>query len=183
MRTPGPSLLPSQALPTLKVVLAAGGGEGLAPGLNTLVPALAKALDSSNATARGLAGEALDQLAASMDAALYIQPLMQALSASANVRSKVALLERLQGLVAGLHAARPQLVTRHVLPPLLAALGDKRAEVRGPVQGMLGVLVGCMGVDLLDACITLAPAHRLMVAELVAAQQAGAGAGAAVVDS
>lgn len=115
-----------EALQTLEAVLArAAGGEGLAPCLSSLVPALARALDSGALAARNLAISSLDAMVTTADATLFIQPYMQAVVHSTNVRSKAALLERLQGLVRGLYAAKAHLVLRYVLPPLFTGLGDK----------------------------------------------------------
>ena len=97
--------------------------------------------------------------------------VLQALAASSNIRSKAVLLDRLAGLLPALCSVRQPLVTRYVVPPLLAALGDKRQEVKVPLQAVLGVPANCMGVELLDACMSQTPAHRLYISELVAAQQ------------
>lgn len=160
-----------EALGIMAAVFGAVGGAGVGPGLNSLVPALARSLDSGSMNARQLAADALDALLASTDAALFVQPYMQALSGSGNARSKSVLLDRLRGFAPGLYAAKPQMVVRHVLPPLFSALGDKKLDVREALQGVLAALAGCMGLELLDACIAAAPAHKLMISELVAQQQ------------
>lgn len=152
-----------------------GGGAALEPAVLTVVPALCRAIDSNNPSARQAASEALDTVQGSSDAAAWLPPLMAALgSATGGARGKALLLDRLVDCGPGLWQEHPALITKHALPPLFALLGaERRPELRQMAQGTLAVLAKTMGSAVATAAAGLEAAQRARVTAIVKAQQQG----------
>lgn len=125
--------------------------------LNTLVPALAQVLGSTNEKIRGMAHTTVDTLCREIDNTLLIQNMAHCTS-QGGVRGKPAMLEKLNAVALDVYPRKPQLVTRHVLPAVLAIVNEKSSEIRAASSKVLCTLAYMMGPQFYDYTGTL-PSH------------------------
>ena len=117
--------------------------------LNTLVPALAQVLGSTNEKIRGMAHTTVDTLCREIDNTLLIQNMAHCTS-QGGVRGKPAMLEKLNAVALDVYPRKPQLVTRHVLPAVLAIVNEKSSEIRAASSKVLCTLAYMMGPQFYD---------------------------------
>ncbi|KAF5833407.1 hypothetical protein DUNSADRAFT_10276 [Dunaliella salina] len=136
-------------------------------GLNTLIPALAATLGSSNDKIRNVGVKATDALVESVDPALLIQNFAHCASHS-SVRGRPLLVERLQVLARALWPARPTLVLKHALPAAFSLLNDTKGDGRAAANTLLMGLARLMGPQLQEHASGLQPVLQQRVSDAVA---------------
>lgn len=160
-----------QALTTLSQ-LAQTLRERLALGLGTLVPALAANLGSGNDKVRAAAAQATAQLVECMHPATLLQPVCHSVASNA-VRSKAALAEALESIIAALAPAKPQLVIKYALPAAACLFNDTKggADTKAALSRLLSALVKHLGSQLLEQPGMMSTALQQRVAELLGVAQ------------
>eukprot|EP01065_Artemidia_motanka_P032450 TRINITY_DN3945_c0_g1_i1.p1 TRINITY_DN3945_c0_g1~~TRINITY_DN3945_c0_g1_i1.p1 ORF type:complete len:1376 (+),score=267.84 TRINITY_DN3945_c0_g1_i1:109-4236(+) len=137
------------------------------PSLSRLVGTVAATLSSSVQPVVGEAQRVLGLLQEVADVATYLNQLALVLGNATNPRVKVVLLSRVYSLLQAVHAARPEVIPRHVLPPCLRLLSDPRADVR---QENNRVMVKChelLGDRIYEHTSGLAPAQAQKLQDLL----------------
>ncbi|KAG2502218.1 hypothetical protein HYH03_000704 [Edaphochlamys debaryana] len=137
-------------------------------GLNTLVPALAATLSSSNDKIRGAAVVATDRLIAALDPALLVQHFSHCVGSGTLQRAKPLLVEKLIAIINPLYPAKPQLVTRYAVPAAFALLTDSKGETKAAANQLLGALARLMGPALMEQAGSLNAVAQQRVADAVA---------------
>jgi len=134
----------------------------------SLMPALTANLGSTNEKLRSCASTALDVIAvvASPQPQLLLQGFAQAVS-NGSVRTKVAVIEKLNGLLPAIHDVQPQL-TRLLLPAAFSLALEARGEAKGAASQLLGLLAALLGSSpVLNAAAVVSSATEQRVRELV----------------
>eukprot|EP00756_Hemistasia_phaeocysticola_P002180 Hpha_TRINITY_DN11501_c0_g1::TRINITY_DN11501_c0_g1_i1::g.32456::m.32456 len=137
------------------------------PHLSRLVGTITGTLASKTQAVVGEAQRVLTLLQELVDVPTYTQQLCVVLANSANPSVKVQLLGRVFTLLDAAHASRPEVVTKHVLPPCLRLLSDPRSDVR---QENNRVMVKChklLGERIHDFTSGLAPAQAQRLQDLL----------------
>lgn len=136
-------------------------GDRTAVGINTLVPALASCLGSTNDKVRQEAVFASDRLVESVDPALLVQNFAHCVS-NGGLRGKALLVDKLERIIDSLNATRPQMVVKYALPAAVAMTkqddGGRSGgpELRAASNQMWVALARAMGrQNLIDHCVTL----------------------------
>jgi hypothetical protein len=143
--------------------------------LNTLVPALAANLGSSNDKIRSVASATTDVLIGTVDPAALVQNFSHVVS-SGHLRGKPAVVDKLCSVVFALHSSKPHLVAKYAVPAALSLLNDAKGESKAAAGQLLGTLAALMGPALLEHATSLAPPLQRRVNDCVrAAQQASGG--------
>lgn len=136
-------------------------GDRTAVGINTLVPALAACLGSTNEKVRQEAIYASDRLVESVDPALLIQNFAHCVS-NGGLRGKALLVDKLEKIMDALNATRHQMVVKYALPAAVALTrqddGGRSGgpELRAASNQMWVAVARAMGrQNLIDHCVTL----------------------------
>ncbi|GAX73544.1 hypothetical protein CEUSTIGMA_g995.t1 [Chlamydomonas eustigma] len=139
-------------------------------GLNTLLPAMAASLGSTNEKIRNAASQAAEKLVASVEPALLVQNLSHCVS-HGGVRGKLLLVDKLESVIDAVYPTKPQLVVRYALPAAVAIANDTKggAEVRAAANQLLGALSRNMGRALVDHVSTLPASLQQRVLDAIAA--------------
>lgn len=136
--------------------------------MSSLMPALTANLGSTNEKLRSCASTALDVVAVvvSPQPQLLLQGFAQAVS-NGSVRTKVAVIEKLSGLLPAIHDVQPQL-TRLLLPAAFSLALEARGEAKGAASQLLGLLATLLGsTSVLNAAAVVSSATEQRVRELV----------------
>uniref|UniRef100_A0A7S3QX62 TOG domain-containing protein n=1 Tax=Dunaliella tertiolecta TaxID=3047 RepID=A0A7S3QX62_DUNTE len=136
-------------------------------GLNTLIPALAATLGSSNDKIRNVGVKATDALVEAVDPVLLIQNFAHCASHS-SLRGRPLLVERLLVLARALWPVRPTLVLKHALPAAFSLLNDTKGDGRTAANTLLMGLARFMGPQLLEHAVGLQPVLQQRVSDAVA---------------
>ncbi|GLC41052.1 hypothetical protein PLESTB_000948600 [Pleodorina starrii] len=147
----------------------------MALGLNTLVPALAGQLGSTNDKIRAAAVTATDALLGALEPGMLVQHLSHSLANGTIQRGKPVLAEKLVSVVGALHGSKPQLVSRYAVPAAFALLNDGRGgvEVKAAAGVLLAGLARLLGGALLEQASSLNAVAQQRVMDAVAAAAAG----------
>ncbi len=172
-----------------------------AVGLNTLVPAVASTLGSTNDKVGGCrsrcppcqcqltrftqfptlqvrqaSAQAADSLVASVEPALLVQNLSHCVS-NGGVRGKLLLVYKLEAVIDAVYPSKPQLVVRYALPAALAIANDGKggSEVKTAANQLLLALSRNMGQALVDHAATLPAALQQRVLDVIGTGAAAAG--------
>eukprot|EP00195_Chlamydomonas_chlamydogama_P001663 CAMPEP_0202916712 /NCGR_PEP_ID=MMETSP1392-20130828/69262_1 /ASSEMBLY_ACC=CAM_ASM_000868 /TAXON_ID=225041 /ORGANISM="Chlamydomonas chlamydogama, Strain SAG 11-48b" /LENGTH=1484 /DNA_ID=CAMNT_0049609237 /DNA_START=160 /DNA_END=4614 /DNA_ORIENTATION=+ len=154
----------SRLFPTLR--------ERISLGLNTLIPALAANLGSTNDKIRSVALQAADQLIASVDPSLLVQNFSHCV-ANGPLRGKPLLVEKLQSIINAVYAVRPQLVVKYAVPAAFSLANDSKggAESKSASTALLTTLAKLMGQSLVDQAATMPQVVQQRVSDVVLAVQ------------
>lgn len=128
------------ALETLGTVVTSLS-ERTSVGLNSLVPALAANLGSTNDKVRSVASRTADALLSAVDPALLVQNFSHCVS-NGHLRGKPAVVEKLCGIVMALHPVKPHLVAKYAVPAALSLLNEGKGESKAAGGQLLGTLAG-----------------------------------------
>ncbi|KXZ45846.1 hypothetical protein GPECTOR_50g640 [Gonium pectorale] len=160
----------SMAALELTAGLSAALRQRMSLGLNTLVPALAGALSSTNDKIRSLGITATDSLLGALDPAMLVQHFSHCVANGTLQRGKPLLVEKLVMIVERLHPSKPQLVARYAVPAAFALLNDGRGgEGKAAANALLTALARLMGPALMDQAGSLNAVAQQRVADAVAA--------------
>jgi hypothetical protein len=118
---------------------------GLESVLGILVPALIVNLAANKQEVRVVTQELFDLLLASTDPAAMIPHLACGVSAHANPKVKVVLLQFLADLVGIVYVTKSYVVIKHVLPLAFKLLDEKKGELRTVNTRLLQSLFKAMG--------------------------------------
>lgn len=118
---------------------------GLESVLGVLIPALITNLAANKQEVRTATQELFDILLSSTDSSTLIPHLSCGVSAHANPKVKVVLLQSLADLVGPVYATKPYVVVKHVLPLAFKLLDEKRGELRTVNTRLLQALFKAMG--------------------------------------
>ncbi|GLI71807.1 hypothetical protein VaNZ11_017199 [Volvox africanus] len=142
----------------------------MALGLNTLVPALAAALGSTNDKVRTVAASATDALVGAMDPSMLVQHFSHCVANGTLQRGKPLLAEKLVRIVTAMYGSKPQLVSRYAVPAVFALLNDGRGglETKAAASVLLAGLARQMGPALLEQAASLNAVAQQRVADAVA---------------
>ncbi|KAK9817952.1 hypothetical protein WJX72_004805 [[Myrmecia] bisecta] len=161
----GNSKVAIQALEVLCQVFCVLGNH--TPSLNTLVPALAANMGSTNEKIRAKAGEAVQTLLGKVDAALLIQNFAHCVS-HGNMRGKPTVIEKLDALVDAVYPSKPMLVIKHALPAAFTMLNERGSDIRVATQSLLTTLARHMGDELAQHAMNLSATNKARISEVLA---------------
>lgn len=136
--------------------------------MSSLMPALTGNLGSTNDKLRGGASIALDVVTAAVSPSpqTLVQGFAQAI-ANGSVRTKVAVIDKLESLLPVLHAAHPQL-TRLLLPAAFSLAGEARGEAKAAAAQLMCSLASLLGSPpILSAAGNVSSATEQRVRELL----------------
>lgn len=137
-----------QGLNTLTKIFPALG-ESVCISLNTLVPALAANLGSTNEKIRSSANETMIALISSLEPSLLVANFSHCVS-HGSLRTKPVMLEKLAAISSEVYTLRPHLVVKHVLPTAFTMLNETKGEIRTANNRLLSTLQDVMGPALLE---------------------------------
>lgn len=169
--TEGNSKVNIQALGSLAVLFEALR-ERISPFLNTLLPAMAACLGSGNAQIRSAASIALDKLCTSLPPSSLLQNLCHCV-ASGLLRSRTALVDKLEVIIDAIYLTRPQLVHRYAVPAAISLANDNKGgtETKTAATRLLSALARNMGPQLLECTPGASLVVKQRLVEIVAAVQ------------
>mmetsp|Transcript_34183 Transcript_34183/g.59789 ORF Transcript_34183/g.59789 Transcript_34183/m.59789 type:complete len:1228 (+) Transcript_34183:443-4126(+) len=117
--------------------------------LGLLMTALAGPLGSANSSVRDTASDVLSLLKEHCTATNIVHPLVQTIH-NANNRAKPTLLYTLSEILEDVHAARPSLIKKHVVPLVIKLSEDANADIRSESQKLMRRLQEVVGELLTD---------------------------------
>eukprot|EP01052_Picozoa_sp_SAG31_P005894 SAG31_NODE_266_length_18815_cov_17.009243_14_plen_523_part_00 len=132
--------------------------------LSTLIPPMCQQLGSASQAIRAAAVNAFDMLCTHVDNDSLVPHLADQV-AYGNPRSVAMIVHKLAAITKVVHAHRPELVAKHLVPRAVRLVDDMSSETRQAVTELLMVLHDCIGDRLLQA--NMADEQRRKVAAAI----------------
>jgi hypothetical protein len=118
---------------------------GLESVLGVLVPALIVNLAATKQEVRTLTQEVFDVVLTHVDSATLVPHFTCGISAHANPKVKVVLLQFLKDIVGNVYQSKSYVVVKHILPIAFKLLDEKKGELRTMNTKLLQSLFKVMG--------------------------------------
>ena len=134
--------------------------DSLAPHCNLLIQALVGPLGSGNSSVRSSARKLLAVMLEQWEAAVLAQPMVTALP-KATDKAKVTIYEEILSLVPRLHASKPGLILKQVVPAVKLLMEEHKSELKQLATRLTKSLYDLLGGELIN-CMNQEQLPKLM---------------------